>query len=149
MYMAHAHTQTVEKRTPNKLLVSEIKTILDNYKIDPHTWNIDYIAQKYQIDRSKIGKPASNEYQPKITITHGTFFKTLLFRISAKLLGNYTTPHMSCKKLNTDADVILPKPVERVHGQITIEKMAELIAVPGKKKYLTLAEKMGHINRKN
>lgn len=58
-FKAHAHNQTVEKRSPNKLLVSEIKTILDNHKHDPDTWTIEYVAENYQIDQSKIGKTAS------------------------------------------------------------------------------------------
>lgn len=50
------HSQLVSERTPNKLLVDDIRTILDNYKRDPDKWTIGHIAQQYQISKGIIGK---------------------------------------------------------------------------------------------
>lgn len=51
------HTQTIEggARAPNKLLVEEINTILVNHRKDPSTWTVEYIADKFDVDRTKIG----------------------------------------------------------------------------------------------
>lgn len=50
------HTQEVgEERTPNKLLVEEIKIILLNHKLNPGKWSPEYIASRYSIDQSLVG----------------------------------------------------------------------------------------------
>lgn len=50
------HTQEVDKeRTPNKLLVEEIKIILLNHKLNPGKWSSEYIASRYCIEQDIIG----------------------------------------------------------------------------------------------
>lgn len=50
------HSQEVEKRTPNKLVVKDIQDILYNHKKTPDEWTIEYITERYGIDAAKIGK---------------------------------------------------------------------------------------------
>lgn len=54
------HAQVVAERSPNKLLVEEIKAIFWNHQNDPDIWTTEYIAAKYDIDHSKIGKERVN-----------------------------------------------------------------------------------------
>lgn len=49
------HSQEVEKRTQNKLLVKEIQDILFNHKKNPDEWTVEYIAERYGIESEKIG----------------------------------------------------------------------------------------------
>lgn len=49
------HSQEVDKRTPNKLLVKEIQDILSNHKKYPDEWTVEYIAERYGIKSEKIG----------------------------------------------------------------------------------------------
>lgn len=50
------HTQLVDQRTPNKLLVEEIRIILLNRKQDPQKWTAEYIACEYDMDLGDTGE---------------------------------------------------------------------------------------------
>lgn len=64
------HTQAVEVRAPNKLLVEEIKHMLLNHKRDPETWTTEHIAAIYDIDQSKIGKKKLCLYGSLVNCTY-------------------------------------------------------------------------------
>lgn len=145
MFKAHAHTQTVEKRSPNKLLIADIKTILNNHKIDPETWNIEYIAQNYQIDQQEIGKRASFYLNTNLNSQFLTdHSKNFNFTISAKLLTHYSSPDMECAEIPSTTPKRQDLP-NRVHAFTTSDEMAELVSTPGGKKYISLAERMDQV----
>lgn len=70
------HSQEVEKRTPNKLLVKEIQDILSNHKKNPDEWTFEYIAERYGIEPEKIGSKIHFLFRDNLKETiHSLYFK--------------------------------------------------------------------------
>lgn len=55
-YSHMPHSQRADERQPHMLFVDEIKTILVNYKKDPKMWNVNYIAEQFDISKENAGK---------------------------------------------------------------------------------------------
>lgn len=49
------HSQDIEKRSPSKLLVTDVKKMLLNHKINPEKWTIEFVANEYNIEQSQVG----------------------------------------------------------------------------------------------
>lgn len=49
------HTQQIDVKKPNSLLVDDLKMLLINYKENPEKWTLDYIAARYEISKELAG----------------------------------------------------------------------------------------------
>lgn len=89
--------------------------------------------------------------QLKSTFLTEHFQHLFNFAISAKLLKNYSTPQMFCEDFPSESNQSIPKPPEswkRMHGEMTREELAECMAPPGEKTFLTAMERRDQIFRK-
>lgn len=54
-YARTPHSQEIEQKEPNTLLITDIKMILINFRANPEKWTLDYIASRFDISKEIAG----------------------------------------------------------------------------------------------
>lgn len=134
------HSQEVEKRTPNKLLVKEIQNILFNHKKNPDEWTVEYIAERYGIESERIGNIFYLLFRKNFKRNHSfCFFFTFQTELMLSFYGSYNT-FLASRPGETNECLLHKEPEDRIQHDTSMYEMERILTKNRSRKWLTIEE---------